>query len=162
MQRVLVVPWSIAAITFMMLVSLIHSSFLFNFFVELLAFNVFFAFKELTTFLPVFSSISFRIFPAILPPCFAKILFSIKFFGLFYLLISVVVAYASIFKTNLRLVYCLSDFSFSTLCSLYFTENPLHAFVISSVNIAYSCPFLTPRESHSSVSSFLTSILFSR
>ena len=38
---------------------------------------------------------------------------------------------------------------------------PDHAFVISSVRIAYSTPCFTPRESHSSVSSFLTCIAWS-
>src|SRR5690606_34787804 len=124
----------------------------------------FFADKGVITFFPVFSSICFLVFPAIIPPCFAIFLFSLKFFGFFSLLISVVVASASIFKTSSKLLILSLRLSFlRPLKFLYFlTVNPLHALVISSVRIAYSIPFFTPLSSHSSVSSFLTSILFKR
>ena len=58
----------------------------------------------LITFLPVFSSISLRVLPAIVPPCFAIVLFSSNVSGSFSLLISVVVASASILSTNSKLV----------------------------------------------------------
>jgi hypothetical protein len=63
-------------------------SYLFNFlFSESL-----FAEILLTTFLPVFCSISFRVLPAIVPPCLAIVLFCSNDLGFFSLLISAVVA----------------------------------------------------------------------
>src|SRR5450759_1927901 len=124
----------------------------------------FLAFCVLTTFFPVLASLSFLVLPAIVPPCLAIILFSSRLFGFFSLLISVVVASASIFKTNSRLVILSLRFSFfKFLCCLYcFTLLPLHAFVIMPVRVANSCPFFIPVLSHSSVNSFLTSMLFKR
>ena len=53
------------------------------------------AFNWEMTFFPVLASISLRVFPAIVPPCRAIILFSVIVFGFFSFDISVVVASAS-------------------------------------------------------------------
>lgn len=62
------------------------------------------AFKALTTFFPVLASISFRVLPAIVPPCRAITLLSSNDFGFFSFEISEVVASASMFNSNSRLV----------------------------------------------------------
>ena len=56
----------------------------------------------------------------------------------------------------------LLDVQLSCFFQKCFVVKPLHAFVISSVKIANSSPFCTPLISHSSVSSFRTSMLFNR
>ncbi len=84
--------------------------------------------------------------------------------GFFFFDISVVVASASIFKTNSRFVILSRRFSFfKFLKSLYsLVLKPDQALVISSVKMAYSSPSFTPRSFHSSVNSFRTSMVLSR
>ena len=120
----------------------VYSSMLF--FSSLFRFPNSFAFIGEITFLPVFSSISFLVFPAIVPPCFAITLFSQNVLGFFSFEISFVVASANMLRTNSKLVMLSLRFSFFRfLNSLYsLTLKPDHAFVISLVNIAYSNPFL--------------------
>jgi len=102
-----------------------------------------------------------RVLPAITPPCFAMVLFSSRFLGFLSLLISVVLASASMLSTSSRLVILSRRFSFFKPFSfLYsFTVLSLQPLVMISVSMANSWPFFTPRFSHSSVSSFRTSIL---
>ena len=93
-----------------------------------------------------------------LPPARATAAFSEKDAGFRWRDISVVVASASILSTSSKVVMLSRKFSFvSPFRFLYcLVVIPDHAREISSVRIAYSMPFSTPRRSHSSVSSFLT------
>jgi len=81
-----------------------------------------------------------RALPAIVPPWFAIVRLSSNVSGVFSLDISVVVASASMFKTNSRLLILSRRFSFlSSLNCLYcLVVSPHHAWVISSVSMAYS------------------------
>ena len=96
---------------------------------------------------PVCRSIAFRASPATLPPERATSTFSRKPSGAFCLEISVVVASASMLRTNSNVVMLSRRFSFfKPLRFLYCRVfMPDHAFVISSVRIAYSTPFCTRR-----------------
>ena len=126
--------------------------------------NACFAFRRETIFFPVWASISRRVFPAMRPPCAATMRFAAMVRGLRSLEISVVVASASMFNTNSRLVILSRRLSvFSPLNCLYWrVVIPDQPSVIISVSVANSCPFFMPRRSHSSVSSLRTSMDFSR
>ena len=110
---------------------------------------------------PISSSNRLRVSPANLPPRFATERFSANVSGCSFFESVVVVTSASIFKTSSISVILSRRFSFlSPLSSLYsLTVRPLHAFVISSVSIAYSTPSFTPRSFHSSVSFLRISIV---
>lgn len=105
-----------------------------------------FALRGLITLLPSFFSKSFRAIPATEPPFFAILLFSLNVFGVYSLDNSVVDVSANIFNTNSRFVILSRRFSFfKSLKNLYsLVVKPAQAFVISSVRIEYSKPFLTP------------------
>lgn len=113
-------------------------------------------------FLPVWVSISRWVLPAMRPPCAAMVRFAATVRGFFSLEISVVVASASMLSTSLRLVMLsrrLSVFRplYCLYCRVVMPDQPC---VMMSVRVAYSCPFFTPRRSHSSVSSLRTSMDF--
>ena len=114
------------------------------------------AFCAVITGAPVRSSRAFRATPATSPPCRATSILPENPSGLEALEISRVDASASIVKTNSVSLMLSRRFSFfSPLRFLYCrVVMPDHVRVISSVRIANSRPFSTPRFCHSSVSSF--------
>ena len=126
--------------------------------------NACFAVSGDTILFPVWASISRRVFPAIRPPCAATARFAAVVRGFRSFEISVVVASARMLSTSYRLVMLSRRLSvFSHLYCLYWrVVIPDQPSVIISVSVAYSCPFLIPRRSHSSVSSLRTSMDFSR
>ena len=99
-----------------------------------------------------------------LPPARATAMFSERVAGAFCLEISVVVASANIFSTSSSVVMLSRRFSFfKPFRFLYWrVDIPDHAWEISSVRMAYSTPFCTPRASHSSVNSLRTWMACSR
>ena len=88
-----------------------------------------------------------RAIPAASPPLRATAMFSENVLGAFCLEISVVVASASIFSTSSSVVMLSRRFSFfNPFRFLYWrVDIPDHAREISSVRMAYSTPFCTPR-----------------
>src|SRR3989344_8416598 len=122
-----------------------------------------FAFFGLTILSPSCFSMSFLAFPAMDPPLIAIFLLSSNLSGFSFFDNSVVAVSANIFKTSSRFVMLSLKLSFLKLFNCLYSAIVLldHAFVISFVNIAKSVSFFTPERFHSSVSSFLISIVLS-
>ena len=122
------------------------------------------AFFSVITGLPVSASRACRAIPATLPPRLATCLFSSKVCGFAVLEISVVDASASMVSTSSKSVMLSRRFSFVRPFSRLYCPvvMPDHAREISSVRMAYSLPFCTPRFFHSSVSSLRMRIAKSR
>lgn len=113
------------------------------------------AFCDVITGVPVSSSKAFRATWATPPPRLATRRFSSNPSGSSRLDISVVVASASMVRTNSKSDILSRRFSFfNPFSRLYcLVVMPVQARVISSVRIAYSCPCSTPLVCHSDVNS---------